>query len=905
MAVILAGRPDHPGGRPDARRLGDRDRDPGVRAGHRARTGREPDRDQAARDERRRVLQRELGAPVRERDPARQLPRDVRDPRIPAALTYTFGKMVGNMRQGWVLFAAMYILFVVGLVLDGARRAERHAARCRPPGSRRPPTTSRARRSAIGAEESALWAVATTDASNGSVNSMHDSYRRLAALAPMFNMAIGEVDLRRRRQRPLRDDLLRRHRRVHRRPDGRAYARVPRARRSARDRSSIVGHRRPRAVPGCPGVHRGGRRHPRPGSPARSTRAPRVQRDPLRVPVPGQQQRLGVRRHHREQPFYTIAGGIAMLVARFVPLHRRARARGQRRTGEDRAVHRGHAPHRHAAVRRAADLRHRRHRRPDVPPRPGARTDRGAPDARCSSDVRSSTPPQVEHSPARVRGRCSTHPIVKRAVWTACASSTRHAAQEPGDLRRRGRLGRRDDPRGGDIVDGGPIAFDTRDRASACGSRSCSRTSPRPWRRAGGRRRPTPCGDPRQTSSPIGWGATAPRRPSPPPNLQQGRPRDGRGRRAHPGRRRDRRGHRLGGRVGDHRRVRPRDPRVRRRPIGRDRRHEGALGLDQGRDHGRARALVHRPDDRARRRSLPPEDPERDRALDPPRQVHDHLPDRLRRAAAVRDLLGRARVRRRPDRAVRLPHPHDDRRPALRDRHRGHGPSRAAQRPRDERPSRRSGWRRADAPARQDGDHHAGQPAGGRSHPGARGRRARARRGGPARLARRRDARRTLDRRAREGQVRAAGARPPRDPRAVRPVHGADADERRRYRWHGDPQGCRGCRRGVVRARAPAELAEEVERIATCGWDAPPRREGSRPAGCDRAERRDQAGAGRTLRPAASDGDPHRDDHGRQRAHRRRDRAGVRRRRLPRGGDARGEDGSHQARSRRAASSSP
>ena len=45
----------------------------------------------------------------------------------------------------------------------------------------------------IGADESALWAVATTDASNGSVNSMHDSYQALGELAPMFNMGVGEV----------------------------------------------------------------------------------------------------------------------------------------------------------------------------------------------------------------------------------------------------------------------------------------------------------------------------------------------------------------------------------------------------------------------------------------------------------------------------------------------------------------------------------------------------------------------------------------------------------------------------------------------------------------------------------------------------------------------------------------
>jgi potassium-transporting ATPase potassium-binding subunit len=45
----------------------------------------------------------------------------------------------------------------------------------------------------IGVNESALWAVATTDASNGSVNSMHDSYRPLGGVAPMFNIALGEV----------------------------------------------------------------------------------------------------------------------------------------------------------------------------------------------------------------------------------------------------------------------------------------------------------------------------------------------------------------------------------------------------------------------------------------------------------------------------------------------------------------------------------------------------------------------------------------------------------------------------------------------------------------------------------------------------------------------------------------
>jgi K+-transporting ATPase ATPase A chain len=111
---------------------------------------------------------------------------------IPAALTYTFGKMVGNVRQGWALFAAMYVLMIGGLLLtvpseqtsSGAMRAAGVAAS---------EPNMEGKEVRIGPEESSLWAVVTTDASNGSVNSMHDSYRPLGGVAPMFNMAVGEV----------------------------------------------------------------------------------------------------------------------------------------------------------------------------------------------------------------------------------------------------------------------------------------------------------------------------------------------------------------------------------------------------------------------------------------------------------------------------------------------------------------------------------------------------------------------------------------------------------------------------------------------------------------------------------------------------------------------------------------
>jgi potassium-transporting ATPase potassium-binding subunit len=111
---------------------------------------------------------------------------------IPAALTFTFGKMVGSTRQGWALFAAMWILMVVGIgmTVPGERNA---TPSMQAAGISASAPNLEGKEIRIGTDESALWAVATTDASNGSVNSMHDSYQALGMLAPMFNIAIGEV----------------------------------------------------------------------------------------------------------------------------------------------------------------------------------------------------------------------------------------------------------------------------------------------------------------------------------------------------------------------------------------------------------------------------------------------------------------------------------------------------------------------------------------------------------------------------------------------------------------------------------------------------------------------------------------------------------------------------------------
>ena len=188
---------------------------------------------------------------------------------------------------------------------------------------------------------------------------------------------------------------------------------------------------------------------------------------------------------------------------------------------------------------------------------------------------------------------------------------------------------------------------------------------------------------------------------------------DPRGRRGH-------RGHRERRRVGDHRRVRARDPRVRRRPLGRHRRDARPLRPDRRARHRSARRELPRPHDRARRGRRAPEDAERDRAQHPARRAHDRLPALGRDAAAVRDLLERGAERHRARRAARLPHPDDDRRPPLGDRHRRHGPPRAPERARALGPGRRGGGRLLDAPPRQDRHDHARQPPGDGAHPAAR-----------------------------------------------------------------------------------------------------------------------------------------------------------------------------------------
>jgi K+-transporting ATPase ATPase A chain len=117
---------------------------------------------------------------------------------IPAALCYTFGRMVGDTRKGWAILAAMTIIFVAmlsvavwaeqsGTPVVAGLNVEQSASDLQTGGN------MEGKEVRFGVANSALWATATTSASNGSVNAMHDSFTPLGGLVPMWLIQLGEV----------------------------------------------------------------------------------------------------------------------------------------------------------------------------------------------------------------------------------------------------------------------------------------------------------------------------------------------------------------------------------------------------------------------------------------------------------------------------------------------------------------------------------------------------------------------------------------------------------------------------------------------------------------------------------------------------------------------------------------
>jgi K+-transporting ATPase ATPase A chain len=111
---------------------------------------------------------------------------------IPAGLTYTFGRMAGNQRQGWALFAAMAFLFAAGVTCAYWAEAKGNPI-LRLPSVAQTAGNMEGKEVRFGVANSALFATVTTDASCGAVNSMHDSFTPLGGLVPLFNIQLGEV----------------------------------------------------------------------------------------------------------------------------------------------------------------------------------------------------------------------------------------------------------------------------------------------------------------------------------------------------------------------------------------------------------------------------------------------------------------------------------------------------------------------------------------------------------------------------------------------------------------------------------------------------------------------------------------------------------------------------------------
>ncbi|MFZ1755123.1 MAG: potassium-transporting ATPase subunit KdpA [Caldilineaceae bacterium] len=117
---------------------------------------------------------------------------------IPAALCFTFGEMVGSRRQGAALLAVMVIIFTVFLsaTVYAEQQGNPHLADLgidQTASAEQPGGNMEGKETRFGIVDSALWATATTAASNGSVNSMHDAYTPLGGLALMLLIQLGEV----------------------------------------------------------------------------------------------------------------------------------------------------------------------------------------------------------------------------------------------------------------------------------------------------------------------------------------------------------------------------------------------------------------------------------------------------------------------------------------------------------------------------------------------------------------------------------------------------------------------------------------------------------------------------------------------------------------------------------------
>jgi K+-transporting ATPase ATPase A chain len=111
---------------------------------------------------------------------------------IPAALTYTFGRMTGNQKQGWAIFVAMLVLLLAGITTAYTSESHPSAALGGLPLAHGPGNLE-GKEARLGVANSVLFAAVTTGTSCGAVNSMHDSFNPMAGMVPLVNIELSEV----------------------------------------------------------------------------------------------------------------------------------------------------------------------------------------------------------------------------------------------------------------------------------------------------------------------------------------------------------------------------------------------------------------------------------------------------------------------------------------------------------------------------------------------------------------------------------------------------------------------------------------------------------------------------------------------------------------------------------------
>ncbi len=105
---------------------------------------------------------------------------------IPASLTYTYGKMVGSTRHGWIIFIVMMLLLIAGLTISLKSELSPNPVHGNIP-------VMEGKETRFGIASSVLWSVSTTAASNGSVNAMYDSLSPITGMIALLNIMLGEI----------------------------------------------------------------------------------------------------------------------------------------------------------------------------------------------------------------------------------------------------------------------------------------------------------------------------------------------------------------------------------------------------------------------------------------------------------------------------------------------------------------------------------------------------------------------------------------------------------------------------------------------------------------------------------------------------------------------------------------